>query len=286
MGRITRGARKVLSRERTGKVPRTGRDQRERNRPAFTQRATKAISLAHREAAILDHDYLGTEHLLLGLVAEGGGVAARVLREHRVTPETARAAVEYLVGRGTESSMGTSTQTPRLERVFELAFDEARRQGHHYIGTEHLLLGLVREGEGMAASVLDRLEVPLGGISDDVARIIKSGEFAPDPDARDRSPAPPPRGPKNNVVTIRLTDRDVDALDALVEAGIRSTRSDAAAWLIGIGIEAQRPLFDRVNATVNEIRQLRAEARTLADRVPTERPTDTAEEDAVAEDRP
>jgi ATP-dependent Clp protease ATP-binding subunit ClpA len=154
----------------------------------------------------------------------------------------------------------------------ELAVDEARRLNHHYIGTEHLLLGLVREGEGIAAGVLESLGVNLERARTALMDILASrrgNATSAQPAANEpftpTTPAPVSvPGPKNNVVTCRLDDAAVDALDALVEAGIRSTRSDAAAWLISAGIEAHRELFDRVNATVNEIRKLRLEAQDIA----------------------
>jgi ATP-dependent Clp protease ATP-binding subunit ClpA len=152
----------------------------------------------------------------------------------------------------------------------ELAVDEARRLNHHYIGTEHLLLGLVREGEGIAAGVLESLGVNLerarNALTDMLSRRAsrEGGTSARPAESEPSVPATPSAGPKNNVVTCRLDDAAVDALDALVEAGIRSTRSDAAAWLISAGIEAHRELFDRVNTTVSEIRKLRLEARDIA----------------------
>src|SRR5215468_9773893 len=132
--------------------------------------------------------------------------------------------------------------------------------GHHYIGTEHLLLGLLREGEGIAAGVLASL-----GVNLERARVtIKEALASHGAIVEDHAPNPSPSGPKNNVITCRLDDATLNALDILVEAGVRSTRSDAAAWLIGAGIEAHRPLIARVTATVEEIRRLRDEARAIA----------------------
>src|SRR5690242_11293390 len=236
----------------------------------FTDRARKVLTLAQDEAQRFNHNYIGTEHLLLGLVREGEGVAARVLENMNVELAKVRTAVEFIIGRGDRPVVGEVGLTPRAKRVIELAVDEARRLNHHYIGTEHLLLGLLREGEGIAAGVLESLGVSLGrarnALTDMLARRMtaRSGSGARTSESEPFVVTPPSPGPKNNVVTCRLDDAAVDALDALVEAGIRSTRSDAAAWLISAGIEAHRELFDRVNATVSEIRKLRLEARDIA----------------------
>ncbi|HEU4783042.1 MAG TPA: Clp protease N-terminal domain-containing protein, partial [Ktedonobacterales bacterium] len=227
-------------------------------------------SLAQDEAQRFNHNYIGTEHLLLGLVREGDGVAAKVLANLGVELNKVRSAVEFTVGRGDRPVRSEVGLTPRAKKVMELAVDEARRLNHHYIGTEHLLLGLIREGGGIAAGVLESLGVSLERARNAVTDMLASGMTATSGSGARTSESepfvvtPPATGPKNNVVTCRLDDAAVDALDALVEAGIRSTRSDAAAWLISAGIEAHRELFDRVNATVSEIRKLRLEARDIA----------------------
>ena len=127
----------------------------------FTERARKVLSLAQEEAQRFNHNYIGTEHLLLGLVREGDGVAAKVLSSLNVELTKVRSAVEFIIGRGDRIVLGEIGLTPRAKKVIELAVDEARRLNHHYIGTEHLLLGLVREGEGIAAGVLESLGVNL-----------------------------------------------------------------------------------------------------------------------------
>jgi len=143
------------------------------NLDRFTKRARRVLTVAGDEARKLNHRFIGTEHILLGLVAEEGGVAMRVLRELNISGEQVRNAVERTVGRGTRPTFTQPTLTPRTKRVIELAVDEARRRGHHYIGTEHLLLGLVREGEGVAVDVLRRLGAPPEAIQDQVDRILK-----------------------------------------------------------------------------------------------------------------
>ena len=252
----------------------------------FTNRARKVLSLAQEEAQRFNHNYIGTEHLLLGLIREGDGVGAVVLRNLGVELDKARNAVEFIIGRGDHVVLGGVGLTPRAKKVMELAVDEARRLNHRYIGTEHLLLGLIREGDGIAAGVLERLGVSLERARVETIRVLSQM----DPDAREVMPeevaAAPSSGPKNNVVTCRLDDRTLDALDTLVEAGVRSTRSDAAAWLIGVGLEANRPLLERVNATVSEIRRLRDEARAMAQEVQSSQqahqptPPDTTSNDA------
>src|SRR5579862_433397 len=127
----------------------------------FTERARKVLSLAQEEAQRFNHPYSGTEHLLLGLIREGEGVAAKVLSNLGVELNKVRSATEFIVGRGDQIVLGEIGLTPRSKKVIELAVDEARRLNHRYIGTEHLLLGLVREGEGIASGILESLGVNL-----------------------------------------------------------------------------------------------------------------------------
>ncbi|RIK53972.1 MAG: NDP-hexose 4-ketoreductase, partial [Chloroflexi bacterium] len=138
----------------------------------FTKRARRVLTLAQEEALRLNHNYIGTEHLLLGLVREENGVAVKVLRELGVDPGQVIRAVERTVGRGERPPFGKPTLAPRTKRVIELAVDEARLMGHHYIGTEHLLLGLVREGEGIAVNVLRGLGINLDRVRTQTARNI------------------------------------------------------------------------------------------------------------------
>ena len=138
----------------------------------FTKRARRVLTLAQEEAQRLNHNYIGTEHLLLGLVREENGVAVRVLRDLGVDPRQIRERVERTVGRGQRAMYGKLSLTPRTKRVIELAVDEARRLGHHYIGTEHLLLGLVRAGEGVAVDVLKGLGVSLDKVRSQTARVM------------------------------------------------------------------------------------------------------------------
>lgn len=131
----------------------------------FTEGARKVLQLAQEEATRFKHNYIGTEHLLLGLTRETDGLAARVLHELGVDVNKVRSAAEFITGKGEQSVRGDVGLTPRAKKVIEYSVDEARRLRHDYIGTEHLLLGLLREGEGVAAGVLESLGVLL-----DVAR--------------------------------------------------------------------------------------------------------------------
>jgi ClpA/ClpB-like protein len=155
----------------------------------FTDRARKVLTLAQDEAQRFNHNYIGTEHLLLGLVRERQGLAARVLVGMGIELEQIRTAVEFSIGRGDQPITGEIAITPRAKRVLELAIDEARRMGHTYIGTEHLLLGLAREGEGIAAGVLQSLGLDLDRIRHEVIRTLAgSARQAPQKDAPGSDP--------------------------------------------------------------------------------------------------
>ncbi len=138
----------------------------------FSERARRVLSLAQEEAQRFNHNYIGTEHILLGLVRETEGVAARVLSSLTVDLSKVRSAVEFIIGRGEKPPQGEIGLTPRAKKVVELAVDEARRMNHTYIGTEHLLIGLMREGEGVAAGVLESLGVTLDKVRAETQRIL------------------------------------------------------------------------------------------------------------------
>jgi ATP-dependent Clp protease ATP-binding subunit ClpC len=138
----------------------------------FSERARRVLSLAQEEAQRFNHNYIGTEHILLGLARETDGVAARVLSGLGVELSKVRSAVEFIIGRGERPSPGDIGLTPRAKKVIELAVDEARRLSHHYIGTEHLLIGIMREGEGVAAGVLESLGISLDKVRSETTRIL------------------------------------------------------------------------------------------------------------------
>ena len=143
----------------------------------FTEKAIKVIMLAQEEARRLGHNFVGTEQVLLGLIGEGTGVAAKTLKSMGVTLKDARAEVEKIIGRGSGFVAVEIPFTPRAKRVLELSWDEARQLGHNYIGTEHLLLGLIREGEGVAARVLENLGVDLNKVRSNAVKML--GESKP-----------------------------------------------------------------------------------------------------------
>jgi Clp amino terminal domain, pathogenicity island component len=138
----------------------------------FTDRSRRVVVLAQEEARMLNHNTIGTEHLLLGLIHEGEGVAARALKSLDINLETVRQQVEEVIGRGEEPPSGHIPFTPRAKKVLELSLREAIQLGHNYIGTEHILLGLIREGEGVAAQVLVKLGADLNRVRQQVIRLL------------------------------------------------------------------------------------------------------------------
>ena len=138
----------------------------------FTDRARRVVVLAQEEARMLNHNYIGTEHLLLGLIAEGEGVAAKALESLGIAVERVREQVEEIIGQGQQAPGGHIPFTPRAKKVLELSLREALQLGHNYIGTEHILLGLIREGEGVAAQVLVKLGAELNRVRQQVLQLL------------------------------------------------------------------------------------------------------------------
>lgn len=241
----------------------------------FTKRAKRVLIHAEEEARAFDHPYIGTEHLLLGVMREGEGVGARVLHALEIDEPRLRDAVTYVVSRGEKATSGKLELVPRAKHTLELAIEEARRMRHHYIGTEHLLIGLLLEEEGVAAGILAGLGVDLMRAREQVTVLL--GNVRPQGmraaveravrGRRERGEGNETPETRNNVITVRVSDRDLAAIDALVESGIRTTRSDAASWLIGVGVTANRQLLERIYATIEQIRELRADAQALAQEV-------------------
>ncbi|MDE0927926.1 MAG: ATP-dependent Clp protease ATP-binding subunit [Acidimicrobiales bacterium] len=158
----------------------------------FTDRARRVVVLAQEEARTLNHNYIGTEHILLGLIHEGEGVAARSLDSLGVSLEAVREQVEEIIGQGGQAPSGHIPFTPRAKKVLELSLREALQLGHNYIGTEHILLGLIREGEGVAAQVLSKLGADLSRVRQQVIQLLSgySGSGSgPGPDAQEKSGA-------------------------------------------------------------------------------------------------
>ena len=139
----------------------------------FTKRARRVVVLAQEEARMLDHNYIGTEHLLLGLIQEGEGVAAGALESLGISLQVVRQQVEEIIGRGQEAPSGHIPFTPRAKKVLELSLREAKQLGHDYIGTEHILLGLIREGSGVAAQVLVKLGADLNRVRQQVIQLLQ-----------------------------------------------------------------------------------------------------------------
>ncbi|HEX4790241.1 MAG TPA: Clp protease N-terminal domain-containing protein, partial [Actinospica sp.] len=138
----------------------------------FTDRARRVVVLAQEEARMLNHNYIGTEHILLGLIHEGEGVAAKALESLNISLEAVRQQVEEIIGQGQQAPSGHIPFTPRAKKVLELSLREALQLGHNYIGTEHILLGLIREGEGVAAQVLVKLGADLNRVRQQVIQLL------------------------------------------------------------------------------------------------------------------
>jgi ATP-dependent Clp protease ATP-binding subunit ClpA len=225
----------------------------------YTDRARCALALATEEAQRYSHTYIGQEHILLGLLRVEEGIAAKILSSLGVNLDRVRHTVEHAVGRGERSVRRADlAYTPRAKRAIECAVEEAKRLGHHYLGTEHLLLGVLREGTGVGSQILRELDVNLEQAYATILRYLVSGADASEV-------------VRNNVITVRVSDSDLDAIDALIEAGVRTTRSDAASWLIGAAIDANSDLFKRVYATVTDIRRLRGETQAAVQHIVPER---------------
>jgi ATP-dependent Clp protease ATP-binding subunit ClpC len=139
----------------------------------FADRARRVVVLAQEEARRLDHNYIGTEHILLGLIREGEGTAAKALESFGIDLDAARRMVEEIIGRGKKATSGHIPFTPRSKKVLELSLRESLQLGHDYIGTEHILLGLVREGEGVAAQMLKNLGAPLTEVRERVLELVR-----------------------------------------------------------------------------------------------------------------
>jgi len=171
----------------------------------FSERARRVLTLAQEEAQHLNHSYIGTEHILLGLLREEEGVAAKVLTNLNVSLGKVRSGVEFIIGHGEKPTSGEIGLTPRAKRVIELAIDEARNLGHNYIGTEHLLLGLLHEGGGVAAGVLDSFGITLEQVRAETTRILSQN-------------APKGRGARGQSRTPALDQLSID-LTAAARAG-------------------------------------------------------------------
>ena len=222
----------------------------------FSESALNVLLFADEEAMLLQHNYIGTEHVLMGLLREETSAAAQVLRDFGVELPAVRAVIEHIVGRGTIATTESQRPlTPRTLVVISLAVSEGWRSPQHAVNAEHLLLALIREGEGLAAAALENMGVNLEQLRTNVLMALFGSTPAETLRATIKN--------KSNVVTCRIDNQDLEALDALIEVGIRSTRSDAASWLIHAGVEANRDILESVYTTVAEMRQLRLKAQAI-----------------------
>lgn len=234
----------------------------------FTDRAKQVLATAKDEARRLSHSYIGTEHLLLDLV-RGEGVAARVFERLGLEERFIRAAVENMVGPSNESAQGDPLPSRRAKRVIDLAVGESRELHHNYVGTEHLLLALLRNDDPetvgtVAVGLLENLGAGVAEVRRAVRAVMEVLTTNPEvPQTR------------VFVVTGRVDGRTLGALDELVEAGVHATRSAAAAHLIAAAMRANQALLERVHADAEEIRRVRADTNALAQQWEVEAATDT-----------
>jgi ATP-dependent Clp protease ATP-binding subunit ClpC len=181
----------------------------------FTDRARRVVVLAQEEARMLNHNYIGTEHILLGLIHEGEGVAAKALQALGISLETVREQVEEIIGQGQQAPSGHIPFTPRAKKVMELSLLEALQLGHNYIGTEHILLGLIREGQGVAAHVLVKLGADLNRVREQVIQLLL-GRQGTEPEAAGARP-PGRAGREDRRLLSELLDR-VSAVESRLSA--------------------------------------------------------------------
>lgn len=239
----------------------------------------EALAQAAVEARGLGHNFIGTEHLLLGLLGDPQSQGTHILGTYGIEAAKVRAALIHIIGRHDPLGDEAIGLTPRTKATMALANSEAIGLHRPQITPEILLIGILREGEGIAAGIIKTLGADLNMVR---AQLYLTGEglaaglraiASPDLEkARAQvmlaagGPGRPAEGaaPKPNVITCRIGDIDQDALDALVEAGVRTSRSEAASWAIHAGLEANKSLLEKVYSTVAEIRRLRAVAQALA----------------------
>jgi ATP-dependent Clp protease ATP-binding subunit ClpA len=239
----------------------------------FTDRARRVVVLAQEEARLLNHNYIGTEHLLLGLATEGQGVAAKALESLGIRLEALRAQVKEIIGQGQSAPTGHIPFTPRAKKVLELSLREALQLGHNYIGTEHILLGLIREGEGVAAQVLVKLGADLPRARQQVTGLLSGyagGEAAAEPaGARTRLvrmtvPEDLREAEEQLAQVRREKEAAIDAEDFERAAGLRDQErqllmrlaEQERAWTAGVDLEAVAQENERLHREVERLREL------------------------------
>ena len=197
----------------------------------FTDRARRVIVLAQEEARMLNHNYIGTEHILLGLLHEGEGVAAKALESLEISLDAVRQQVEQIIGQGQHAPSGHIPFTPRAKKVLELTRREAERLGHNYIGTEHILLGLIREGEGVAAQVLVTLGADLNRVRQTVIEVMH-GHPAKEP-VSTRSAAPEVRLPPGLRTRLDEVEQRLAAIEQRLGTGPDTSDLDEQIAQVG-----------------------------------------------------
>jgi ATP-dependent Clp protease ATP-binding subunit ClpA len=239
----------------------------------FTERARRVVVLAQEEARLLNHNYIGTEHLLLGLIHEGEGVAAEALQSLGISLEAVRAQVEEIIGQGQSAPTGHIPFTPRAKKVLELSLREALQLGHNYIGTEHILLGLIREGEGVAAQVLVKLGADLARVRQQVVQLLSSygGGEAPAEQAGARARLvrmTVPEELRQAEVELAQVRRDkeaaIDAEDFEQAAALRDQERQLLtrvaererAWMAGVDLAAVIQENHKLHSEVERLRDL------------------------------
>jgi ATP-dependent Clp protease ATP-binding subunit ClpA len=234
----------------------------------FTDRARRVVVLAQEEARLLNHNYIGTEHLLLGLAHEGQGVAATALESLGISLEAVRAQVEEIIGQGQGAPTGHIPFTPRAKKVLELSLRESKQLGHNYIGTEHILLGLIREGEGVAAQVLVKLGADLSRARGQVIGLLTGQTGGVQAGARTRlvrmtMPADlflleeqlaQVRRQKENAIDAEDLDRAAALRDQ--EQLLRRLVERERAWTAGMDLEAVVQENQRLHSEVQRLREL------------------------------
>jgi ATP-dependent Clp protease ATP-binding subunit ClpC len=205
----------------------------------FTERARRVIVLAQEEARMLSHNYIGTEHLLLGLIHEGEGVAARALASLGISLEDVRRNVEEMIPRGQHAPSGHIPFTPRAKKVLELSLRESQQLGHDYIGTEHILLGLIREGEGVAAQVLVELGADLNRVRQQVLQLLGAHARAASPEGETAVTWEADTGLTGVEREVRIVGSPAQLTEMITR--LRSIDSRLAAIERQLGLGAQQP---------------------------------------------
>jgi ATP-dependent Clp protease ATP-binding subunit ClpA len=246
----------------------------------FTDRARRVVVLAQEEARLLNHDYIGTEHLLLGLAHEGQGVAAKALELLGIRLEVLRPQVESIIGRGQWAPSGHIPFTPRAKTVLELSLRESKQLGHNYIGTEHILLGLIREGEGVAAQVLVKLGADQARVRQQVIQLLSGSAGGPEAAAgtrlgRMKVPEDLREAEEQLALVRRQKEAAIDAEDFTRAAALRDQERQLLGrlaeregeWTAGVDLDAvieeNQRLHSEVQRLGGEVERLGGEVQRL-----------------------